>query len=80
MPPYLVVKCEQVVVKRQGDRANPEILVQDLVPGTIYKIAAGHTFVEVLATEGIGRVLSPSKPQKKPPTRTYLGQPAPAFQ
>ena len=52
MPPHLVAKCEQVVVKRQGGCTNPEILVQDLVPGTVYKTAAGHTFVDVLTTEG----------------------------
>ena len=51
MPPHLIVKDEQVVIKCQYGSAGQKRLVESLVPEATYKFTRGHTFATVLITE-----------------------------
>lgn len=37
--PHLIVKHEQIVVKRQSYHAYQQTLIQDLVPNMVYEVA-----------------------------------------
>ena len=60
MPSHLVVKYEQIVVKRQSNHAGQQILVRESVHIAAYKVTTGHTFAVVLVTVRAAHILSPS--------------------
>ena len=63
LPPHLIVKHEEVVIKCQHDSADQHTLVQDLVLSKVCRIA-GRTFTVVLTMEQTAHVLSPRQPEE----------------
>ena len=61
LPPHLIIKYERIVVERQSDRADHQVLVQALVPNAVNKIVAGRTLAVVLTTEWTARILRSSQ-------------------
>ena len=61
LPPHLIVKHERIIVERQSDRADPQVLVRVLVPKVVYKVVPEHTFAVVLTTERTVRTLRSSQ-------------------
>lgn len=61
MLPHLVVECKYIIIKRQSDRADYQILVRGLASDTVQTIVVEHTFVAVLTAGQTTRVLSSSQ-------------------
>lgn len=51
MPPHLIVKDKQIVIKCQYGSADQKILVESLVPEAMCKVTGEHTFATVLIIE-----------------------------